>query len=226
MSKSHSPPARFATTLACSHCRSVQRTARYLLHFDCPWNPSKLEQRNGRLDRHGQARDVTVFYFVSEQSHDLRFLAHVIHKADEIREDLGSANELFDEAAHRRLVAGEEFDEVRRDLDERLHLARGRASFEADATVPTGTVEGDGELDLNAIAAEVDLDPASLRETLEAAMAIHHGRPQLDCDENEETCKILNPDLPGWTDVVDDAVIDELDHPADFGLSPRLASQQ
>ena len=39
---------------------NLQRTARYLLHFDCPWNPSKLEQRNGRLDRHGQARDVTV----------------------------------------------------------------------------------------------------------------------------------------------------------------------
>ena len=39
---------------------NLQRTARYLLHFDCPWNPSRLEQRNGRLDRHGQARDVTV----------------------------------------------------------------------------------------------------------------------------------------------------------------------
>ncbi len=33
---------------------NLQRTARYMLHFDCPWNPSKLEQRNGRLDRHGQ----------------------------------------------------------------------------------------------------------------------------------------------------------------------------
>jgi len=74
---------------------NLQQTARYLLHFDCPWNPSKLEQRNGRLDRHGQARDVTIHHFVTDQDQDLTFLAHVIAKADEIREDLGSANELF-----------------------------------------------------------------------------------------------------------------------------------
>jgi len=186
---------------------NLQRTARYLLHFDCPWNPSKLEQRNGRLDRHGQARDVTVHYFVSDQSHDLRFLAHVINKAHEIREDLGSANELFDEAVHRRLVAGEDFDEVRRDLDARLKLAQGRASFEADSTVSSGGAAApDGAHDLEAIAAEVDLDPVSLRDTLEAAMAVHHGRPQLECEDAEGTCKILNPGLPGWSDVVDDAV--------------------
>lgn len=197
-----------AATDAAAEGLNLQRTARYLLHFDCPWNPSKLEQRNGRLDRHGQGRDVTVHYFMSEQSHDLRFLAHVIHKADEIREDLGSANELFDEAAHRRLVAGEDFEEVRRDLDERLRTARGRASFEADATMSTtdGVEASEAEHHLTAIAAEVDLDPTSLRDTLEAAMAIHHGRPQLDCEDDEGICKILNPGLPGWTDVVDDAV--------------------
>ena len=39
-------------TDAASEGLNLQRTARYLLHFDCPWNPSKLEQRNGRIDRH------------------------------------------------------------------------------------------------------------------------------------------------------------------------------
>src|SRR5687768_18004736 len=62
---------------------------------------SKLEQRNGRIDRHGQPRDVTIHYFVSDQDQDLAFLAHVVRKANDIREDLGSANELFDAAAHR-----------------------------------------------------------------------------------------------------------------------------
>jgi hypothetical protein len=108
---------------------NLQRTARFLLHFDCPWNPSKLEQRNGRIDRHGQARDVTLHHFVSDQDQDLRFLAHIIAKAHDIREDLGSANELFDEASHRRLVEGESLASVQADLDLRIEAARGRAAF-------------------------------------------------------------------------------------------------
>ena len=38
-------------TDAASEGLNLHRTARYLLHYDCPWNPSRLEQRNGRLDR-------------------------------------------------------------------------------------------------------------------------------------------------------------------------------
>lgn len=107
-----SPVRVLVATDAAAEGLNLQRTARYLLHFDCPWNPSRLEQRNGRIDRHGQARDVTVHHFISEQDQDLRFLAHVIGKADDIREDLGSANELFDEAAHRRLVDGVVCNEI------------------------------------------------------------------------------------------------------------------
>ncbi|MBI4591382.1 MAG: DEAD/DEAH box helicase, partial [Candidatus Rokubacteria bacterium] len=134
---SHSVRILLATDAAAEGL-NLQHTARYLLHFDCPWNPSKLEQRNGRVDRHGQARDVTVHYFVTDQDQDLAFLAHVIRKADEIREDLGSANELFDEAAHRRLVEGESAAAVRADLDRRVTAARGRAAIDADDTTETG----------------------------------------------------------------------------------------
>jgi len=185
---------------------NLQRTARYLLHFDCPWNPSKLEQRNGRVDRHGQARDVMIHHFVTEQNRDLAFLAHVIRKADEIREDLGSANELFDEAAYRRLVAGESAEVVQRDLEVRVQRARGRAAIDSDSTIETGA-EGRAAGDrLAALAAEIDLDPVSLRDTLESALAIRHGRPQLDCSEATHTCKLVNPGLPGWNEVVDESL--------------------
>ena len=185
---------------------NLQRTARYLLHFDCPWNPSKLEQRNGRIDRHGQARDVTLHHFVSDQDQDLRFLAHIIAKAHDIREDLGSANELFDEASHRRLVEGESLASVQADLDLRIEAARGRAAFVADDSTDTGK-EGLAAVDqLRALAAEMDLDPQSLRDTLEAAMAIRVGRPQLDCPAGDGTCKVINPSLPGWNEVIDDSL--------------------
>ena len=185
---------------------NLQQTARYLLHFDCPWNPSKLEQRNGRIDRHGQARDVTIHHFVSDEDQDLRFLDHVLRKADEIREDLGSVNELFDEAAHRRLVDGESLFSVKADLDARVEKARGRSAIEADATVETATDGTSAGRDLEALSAETDLDPQSLRDTLESAMAIHAGRPQLECSDEVKSCKLVHPNLAGWADVIDDSL--------------------
>ena len=118
-------------TDAASEGLNLHRTARYLLHYDCPWNPSRLEQRNGRLDRYGQARDVTVHHFVSDTDPDLRFLGHVIRKADEIREDLGSVNEVFDRAVHRRLDPRARMtDAVTTDLDKGIDSTRGSAVLE------------------------------------------------------------------------------------------------
>lgn len=185
---------------------NLQRTARFLLHFDCPWNPSRIEQRNGRVDRHGQARDVTVFHFVTDQDQDLAFLAHVIRKADEIREDLGSANEIFDEAAHRRLVNGESAQTVRAELDLRVTQVRGHVKIDADDTVDTGGEGRAADAQLQTLAAEIDLDPSALRDTLEAAMAVRGGRPQLECSNDAKTCKLLNPGLPGWSEVIDESL--------------------
>jgi SNF2 family DNA or RNA helicase len=193
-------------TDAASEGLNLHETARYLLHFDCPWNPSKLEQRNGRIDRHGQARDVTLHHFVTDQDQDLKFLAHVIAKADEIREDLGSANELFDEAAHRRLVEGESLATVQSDLTRRIVAARGRAAIDADATIATGEDGKAAEEQLKSLAAEIDLDSSSLRETLESALAIRASRPQLECSDAPRVCKLLHPELPGWAEVIDDSL--------------------
>ena len=200
------PVRVLVATDAAAEGLNLQRTARYLLHFDCPWNPSRIEQRNGRIDRHGQPRDVTIFHFVTDQDQDLAFLSHVIKKADEIREDLGSANEIFDEAAHRRLIAGESAREVAADLDRRVKQALGRVKIDADATIDTGAEGRDAEAQLKALAAEIDLDAGSLRDTLESAMAMRGGRPQLECTDAPRTCKLVNPALPGWGDVIDESM--------------------
>ena len=71
---SSSPVRILIATDAASEGLNLQSTARFLLHYDCPWNPSRLEQRNGRLDRHGQARDVYVYHFASDQDADLKFV--------------------------------------------------------------------------------------------------------------------------------------------------------
>jgi superfamily II DNA or RNA helicase len=89
-------------TDAASEGISLQRQCHLLAHAEIPWNPNRLEQRNGRVDRHGQpAPEVLVHHCVSagwkrgegrgSVEGDLDFLARVVQKVEQIREDLGSA---------------------------------------------------------------------------------------------------------------------------------------
>lgn len=192
-------------TDAASEGLNLQRTARYLLHFDCPWNPSRLEQRNGRLDRYGQARDVTIHHFVADQDPDIRFLDHVIRKADEIREDLGAVNEIFDRAVHRRLIEGADADTVVADLDRSVAATRQATALETNTNPSTEIEEVRQAAALATMADEIDLDANALSDTLEAAMAIPSGRPQL-VGEERGVYRIKNPGLSGWNDIIDEAV--------------------
>jgi hypothetical protein len=78
----------------------LQRFCHHLLHFDLPYNPSRMEQRNGRIDRHGQpadTADVHVFTangtsaFASDTSQEAR----LAEKLAAITEDVGTSNALF-----------------------------------------------------------------------------------------------------------------------------------
>lgn len=77
---------------------NLQTSCRYVIHQEVPWNPMRLEQRNGRVDRYGQNRDVTVFHFTTDEDTDINFLSYVAHKVTQVREDLGSVGQVFDEA--------------------------------------------------------------------------------------------------------------------------------
>jgi len=74
---------------------NLQYSCRYVIHYDIPWNPAKLEQRNGRVDRHGQSRLVKIFHFASEQSEDMKLLGKVASKVNSIQDDLGSVGQIL-----------------------------------------------------------------------------------------------------------------------------------
>jgi superfamily II DNA or RNA helicase len=91
-------------TDAASEGIDLQNHCSKLIHYEIPWNPNRLEQRNGRIDRHGQRADeVQIFHFVpagfdaqnlegrrpGDLDGDLEFLARAVHKVQAIREDLG-----------------------------------------------------------------------------------------------------------------------------------------
>jgi superfamily II DNA/RNA helicase len=146
---------------------NLQETARLVFHFDIPWNPSRLEQRNGRLDRHGQARDVTVFHFTSEDDADLKFIGKVVQKVHEIRDDLGSMGEVFDAAFERRFLDQEDTDSLIEGMEHDVKKMKGRAA------IPHARQEVNGEAyakDLGEFSRHIDLSPATLRDTLEVAM--------------------------------------------------------
>jgi len=166
-----------------------------------------LEQRNGRIDRYGQARDVQIYHFASDGDADLKFMGYLVRKVDQIREDLGAVGELLDEATYRRLIDGDDAELVQSDLERQIEAARGTVSVEADDSTgyaPNGDSEHAERL--AALAREIDLDPRSQCGTLEAAMAMHAGRPQLSKPDDLDRYKILNPGLPGWSDTIDETV--------------------
>jgi hypothetical protein len=62
-----------------------------LFHMDVPWNPSRLEQRNGRIDRTLQQSDeVRCHYFVYEQREEDRVLETLFRKIQTVQSELGS----------------------------------------------------------------------------------------------------------------------------------------
>ncbi|HEX5273255.1 MAG TPA: helicase-related protein, partial [Gemmataceae bacterium] len=68
-----------------------------LFHFDVPWNPARLEQRNGRLDRKLQPRDdVFCHYFVYLQRPEDRVLRALVRKTYTIKRELGSLAQVIE----------------------------------------------------------------------------------------------------------------------------------
>lgn len=63
---------------------------RYMINWDIPWNPNRLEQRMGRIHRYGQNSDVWVFNLVARNTREGAVLQKVLSKMDVMREQMGS----------------------------------------------------------------------------------------------------------------------------------------
>jgi hypothetical protein len=69
---------------------NLQNHCKRLVHFDVPWNPGRMEQRNGRIDRTLQrSAQVYCHYFVLPQRPEDNVLDTVVRKTDQIRQELG-----------------------------------------------------------------------------------------------------------------------------------------
>lgn len=97
-----SPVRILLATDAASEGLDLQNFCSRLIHYEIPWNPNRMEQRNGRIDRHGQrSSEVNIYHFVGKDYQeqatsgtrpgdlegDLEFLMRAALKVNNIRED-------------------------------------------------------------------------------------------------------------------------------------------
>ena len=84
---------------------NLQARCSDMFHFDLPWNPGRIEQRNGRIDRKLQpATEVTCHYFVLPQRVEDRVLEVLVRKTETIKEELGGLPKVIEDAVEQRLI--------------------------------------------------------------------------------------------------------------------------
>ena len=97
---SNDPVRILLATDTASEGIDLQHHCHRIIHVEIPFNPNRLEQRNGRIDRHGQqSPEVNIYHFVgagyegksASFERDLEFLYRAAIKIETIRNDLGTA---------------------------------------------------------------------------------------------------------------------------------------
>jgi superfamily II DNA or RNA helicase len=74
----------------------LQYMSSQLIQYELPWNPNRLEQRNGRIDRYGQKeKTVYIRILVTEDPLDAAILKVLVEKAEQIRRDYGFSPPFF-----------------------------------------------------------------------------------------------------------------------------------
>jgi len=152
----------------------LQTYCHRLVNFDIPFNPSRLEQRIGRIDRYGQTEEPQVFHFLpdadsSTYAADAGFMARIAKKVANVEQDLGSVNE----------VIGREIQNHFAQRAPTRTKAKGVDPNEVINSALAGGMELNARLTqleqgFDASRTEMHLDPANLRRVVDTALRINH----------------------------------------------------
>ncbi len=175
---------------------NLQRHCSELLHFDLPWNPARIEQRNGRIDRKLQpAPVVRCRDFVFPQRPEDRVLQALLRKTETIRRELGPMGSVLDERLHARLEAGIAHERAAALADEIARLdIFGRTVITEElggGRDPAGRQELAKRLDqltrqLERSRAQLRFDPDRLRQVVDASLRLlFHSRGLLPAGEEK-----------------------------------------
>ena len=76
------------STDAAAEGLNLHQRCHHLIHLELPWNPNRLEQRNGRIDRYGQTQNPIVRYLFLRKTFEERILLRLIAKYENQRSKL------------------------------------------------------------------------------------------------------------------------------------------
>lgn len=198
-----SPVRVLLATDAASEGISLQRHCHRMAHWEIPWNPNRLEQRNGRVDRHGQrASRVEIYHFVGagyeraargSLEGDLYFLHQAAEKVERIREDLGSAGPVIaDQVTEAMLGRREELTDTDPELKRRDN-ARLKVKHDLAQRLErlTGALAGSRD--------QLGLSPEAVERVVRTGLRLAHRRDLAEVSPPgglDARCFRL-PELPG-----------------------------
>lgn len=108
-----------------------------LVNYDIPWNPMRIEQRIGRIDRYGQAsQTVAIYNFVTPGTVDFDIFNRCLLRIGVFERAIGGSEAILGEIASRLQAVADDFQLTAEERDARLQqLADNeiRQIIEADA---------------------------------------------------------------------------------------------
>ncbi len=192
---------------------NLQAHCHNLFHFDVPWNPSRLEQRNGRIDRKLQpSPTVYCHYFVYEQRPEDRVLRALVRKTETIRTELGSLAQVLEARLAETLRKGIRHDEVKKIEEEIIgaDLDSEKRAVTEEELESTRLRQGElqKQIDvlrnrLNDARKWIGLDMDQLRDALSCSLELLGAKP-LKSVQSKDDDRFSFPDLdPSWATTLD-----------------------
>jgi superfamily II DNA or RNA helicase len=182
----------------------LQTHCHRLVNFDIPFNPSRLEQRIGRIDRYLQKETSEVFHFVPDEKAstygaDADFMARIAKKVAQVEQDLGSVNQVIGEEIQQHFGRGAPGK----------RKAKGVDANEVINSALAGGVELNARLTqleqgYDASRAELHLEPGNLRRVVDTALRINHQLLLIPVGDDKTDAEVFAvPQLTsGWHDAL------------------------
>lgn len=192
---------------------NLQAHCNHLFHFDVPWNPSRMEQRNGRIDRKLQpASEVYCYYFVYEQRPEDRILETVVRKTKTIREELGSLSRVIDDELDELLKHGirrREVDRLQKEV-EAAQLDDEKSQALQDELESVRERQNDLRESIDQLRSmmersqrEVGLDQEHFRSAISCALELLNAPPLKASAEGQFILPKLDDTQSSWAETMD-----------------------